>query len=283
MRLLAIGRDRAYSPGQHADNDRLILDATADRLRQKGHDVAFAEEDDVGKVALHADAIVSMCQGRASNQILESYASSGALIVNSPVAVQNCHRARLHRVLAGDFALFAPGRIIDVTLAPQPLLGAHGAWLKRGDVHSTQSGDVVRVQDSKAYFETISTFHTRGIKEAILEDHVPGQVVKFYGVLDSDFFRFYGERETEWRPASFANWRSAIESMVRRLGLEIYGGDAVITNAGDVVVIDINDWPSFAPFRAEAAVAIASHIHRRCLDEVVFNRPSESAELPTQI
>jgi hypothetical protein len=235
----------------------------------------------VGKVTIHADAIVSMCQGRSSNQILESYESSGALIVNSPVAVQNCHRARLHRVLASDVGLFAPGHIIDVTLAPHPLLGAHGAWLKRGDVHSTQTGDVVRVQDAKAYFETISTFHARGIKEAILEDHVPGQVVKFYGVLNTDFFRFYGERETEWRPTSFANRRPTIESMVRRLGLDIYGGDAVVTTAGDVVVIDINDWPSFAPFRAEAAVAIAHHIHRRCLGDISVKRPSESAELPS--
>jgi hypothetical protein len=203
--------------------------------------------------------------------------------VNSPVAVQNCHRACLHRVLAGDFTLFAPGRIIDVTLAPHPLLGDHGAWLKRGDVHSTQAGDVVRVQDTKAYIDTIAGFRARGIKEAILEHHIPGQVVKFYGVIDSSFFRFYGERETDWRPASFSNWRSAIESMVRRLGLEIYGGDAVVTPAGDVVVIDINDWPSFAPFRAEAAVAIASHIHRRCLDKIAFKRPSESEELPTQL
>ena len=27
------------------------------------------------------------------------------------------------------------------------------------------------------------------------------------------------------------------------------------------VLIDLNDWPSFAPFRAEAAVAIASFAH----------------------
>jgi hypothetical protein len=34
---------------------------------------------------------------------------------------------------------------------------------------------------------------------------------------------------------------------------------------GAVVVIDVNDWPSFAYYRREAGEVIAAHIHRRTI------------------
>ncbi len=47
------------------------------------------------------------------------------------------------------------------------------------------------------------------------------------------------------------------------LGLRVYGGDAIIGKDGGVTVIDINDWPSFAPIREEASRHIAQLIYRK--------------------
>ena len=43
-----------------------------------------------------------------------------------------------------------------------------------------------------------------------------------------------------------------------RLGLEIYGGDAVVTPEGELFLIDLNDWPSFTGCQADASDAIAA-------------------------
>jgi D-alanine-D-alanine ligase-like ATP-grasp enzyme len=59
----------------------------------------------------------------------------------------------------------------------------------------------------------------------------------------------------------------ALARLVRRaasaLGLEIYGGDCIVTPAGELVLIDLNAWPSFALFREEAASAIAAYLSVR--------------------
>ena len=47
------------------------------------------------------------------------------------------------------------------------------------------------------------------------------------------------------------------------LGLYVYGGDAIISPDGTVSIIDINDWPSFAPVRDEASREIAKLILRK--------------------
>ena len=47
------------------------------------------------------------------------------------------------------------------------------------------------------------------------------------------------------------------------LGLDIYGGDAIVTATGGVVLLDVNAWPSFALFREEAAERIAAHVALR--------------------
>ena len=47
------------------------------------------------------------------------------------------------------------------------------------------------------------------------------------------------------------------------LGLEIYGGDAIATADGGLVLLDLNAWPSFALYRDEAAPAIAAYLALR--------------------
>jgi D-alanine-D-alanine ligase-like ATP-grasp enzyme len=59
----------------------------------------------------------------------------------------------------------------------------------------------------------------------------------------------------------------ALARLVRRaasaLGLEVYGGDAIATATGELVLLDVNAWPSFALYRDEASAAIASYLALR--------------------
>src|SRR5438093_823453 len=55
--------------------------------------------------------------------------------------------------------------------------------------------------------------------------------------------------------------------LVRRaataLGLEVYGGDAIATATGELVLLDVNAWPSFALYRDEASAGIAAYLALR--------------------
>jgi hypothetical protein len=132
-------------------------------------------------------------------------------------------------------------------------------------VHAERPEDVVtvRVPDVAG---ALRAFAARAISWAAVQEHVPGPVIKFYGVADGRFFRYYGAdagpsaappavNEAKLRELAFAG--------ARMLNLEIFGGDVALPAPDRPVLIDINDWPSFAPFREEAAGAIAGYIDER--------------------
>ena len=58
------------------------------------------------------------------------------------------------------------------------------------------------------------------------------------------------------------NW-SAFGWGAAAVGLDIFGGDVIVSPAGELTLIDLNDWPSFAPCRERAAYAIADFIIKR--------------------
>jgi hypothetical protein len=104
----------------------------------------------------------------------------------------------------------------------------------------------------------LAAFAARGITQAALQDHVEGVVVKFYGIVDGRFFRCFTEDAEV--PASLPILWQAARAGASALGLEVFGGDLVVDRNGRPVVIDLNDWPSFARCRDEAAEAIAAYV-----------------------
>jgi hypothetical protein len=112
----------------------------------------------------------------------------------------------------------------------------------------------------------LRAFAGRAISWAAVQEHVPGPVIKFYGVADGRFFRYYGADAGPGAPpppVDEGRLRKLAFAGARMLDLEIFGGDVVLPAPDRPVLIDINDWPSFAPFRAEAASAIAGYIDER--------------------
>jgi hypothetical protein len=271
--LVAIYRSPSYSPLQHGVNDTAILDATVAQLAARGWGVTKTTELEVEHGRLPAAALyLNMCQGSLAAEQLMPLESDGIVVVNRPSSALNCHRYRLVKRL-GDTMLSFPRTLILASSAPLPPPAQLRAlspaqqkvWIKRGDVHAERPEDVVAAPLERVA-DTLQAFRARGIPWVALQEHVPGPVVKFYGVTDGRFFNWYGA------DAGFAGTRPAIDENRLKalafeaaaiLGLEIFGGDVAFPEPDRPVLIDINDWPSFAPFREEAARAIADYITHR--------------------
>ncbi len=271
--LVAIYRNPSYSPLQHGVNDTAILDATVARLEAKGWQAIKTTEREVEQGRLPAAGLyLNMCQGSLAAEQLMPLELDGAVVVNRPSSALNCHRHRLVKRLADSTVPF-PRTLIHASSAPLPPTAHLKAlcpdqqrvWIKRGDVHAERPEDVVATSLEQVA-DTLRAFTRRGIPWVALQEHVPGPVVKFYGVTDGRFFNWYGSE------AGFAGERPAIDENRLKalafeaaaiLGLEVFGGDVAFPERDRPVLIDINDWPSFAPFRDDAAQAIAAYITHR--------------------
>src|SRR2546423_15495897 len=213
-----------------------------------------------------------MCQDSLAAEQLMPLESDGAVVVNRPSSALNCHRYRLVKRLSDNMVPF-PRTLIHASSAPLPPSGQLEAlspdhqkvWIKRGDVHAERPEDVVAISLDQVA-DALRAFTGRGIPWVALQEHVPGPVVKFYGVTDGRFFNWYGS------DAGFAGARPAVDENRLKalafeaaaiLGLEVFGGDVAFPEPDRPVLIDINDWPSFAPFREPAARAIAAYIIHR--------------------
>jgi hypothetical protein len=272
-RLVALYRSPSFSPLQHRTNDAAIMDATVARLAARGWSVEKTLELDVeeGHVPA-AELFVNMCQGPLASERLAPIEADGALVVNRPTSVLACHRHRLVRRMAGSGLAFPRTLIVHTRgeLPPEEELvalfdGHPRVWIKRGDVHAERPEDVVTVRVPEVG-DALRAFAARAISWVAVQEHVPGPVVKFYGVADGRFFRYYGAEAGPAAPpppVDEEKLRELAFAGARMLGLEVFGGDVALPAPDRPVLIDINDWPSFAPFRAEAAGAIAGYIDER--------------------
>lgn len=261
-----IYRESAHSPGRIED-DRAILDSVGAALATRGFDVKLIAPD-AGFDARFANIFV-MCERGPILDRLQNAEKTGSIIVNSPDAIRNTYRHRMvglfarHRVSAPVSQIVAS----DASKAR----AAIGVWVKRYDFHATEAHDVMYAASEEGWREALSGFAKRGIPFVVAQEHVPGDLVKFYGVrnaiapTDSNWFEWFYHRDKGMLGHSFEvqGLRRAAFGAAAALGLEIFGGDAVIRADGEPVIIDINAWPSYARYRESAAQAIADLLTQR--------------------
>jgi hypothetical protein len=136
--------------------------------------------------------------------------------------------------------------------------GGPFAWAKRGDIHAEGPGDVQRVARAELP-HAVAQMRARGIGTVIVQPHFDGPSIKVYGVAGG-WLRFCGAHPPP-AGAEAALRRDAFVA-ASRLGLDVFGCDAIVVAPDRAVLVDVNDWPSFAPVRGEAARAIADHVRR---------------------
>ncbi len=258
-RLLGIAREPVYSPGK-VTHDRAILDAVAARLRTH-HEVRVISADDPLPDTPEADLVFAMCQGPAALDTLRRWEQAGTPVVNTAAAIASCHRAPMLAAFARHGVAHPPSALV-ATEAPAPLPAwlDGGGWVKRGDVHATEAGDVVPVADRAAASAALTALQRRGIATALVQQHVDGTVIKFYAVRGRFFSWFAPPAAATANPPDVAALTALAGGGADALELEVFGGDIARDRQGGLWLIDLNDWPSYAPCRSEAAGAISAYL-----------------------
>lgn len=268
LKFAGVKRKEIYSPN-HITNDELILFKTVEVLKKLGHEVNIYNEDYIEENDLVEKYIFSMAQGIDGIQRLKIMEDRGALILNSPKASLNTHRTMMVDILTKTDVPFPKSFIICNKHADEDffsLFKAKKIWLKRGDVHAEHKEDVTLIYSRSELETTLEEFRKRGIEKAVVQEHLPGDTIKFYGVSGTNFLYWYYLNGNNQVPFDENELKKLAFKSAEILGLDIFGGDVIISPKGTISVIDVNDWPSFAPVRDKAAEQIGNLIHKKALN-----------------
>ena len=277
----AIYRELAHSPGRETD-DAMILRATAGKLAGHGYSVELKTAEEVAESAAEPPPYVFvMCERLPILARLEEWENAGACMVNTPAAIRNTYRDKTV-LLFEKFRVPFPASVMVPTTLPIPPEAEFkespaGCWVKRGDVHATEAQDVVFARDPMALGRALKALHERGIPKALLQEHIAGDLIKYYGVGEVDpdaaagpenggsWFQWFYHRGQQLQNYAFdeRELATAASRAAAALGLEVFGGDAIATRDGRIVIIDLNAWPSFALYRDAASGHIASYLAAR--------------------
>lgn len=264
-RLIGLYRETQYSPGRHQSNDVLLLQQIGHRLREREFAVDLLSLEQAAERRSDAAIVFSMCQGRSSLETLTGWEREGVKIINSPQSALNTHRDRLPALMVEAGVAFPQTQLVGtrerVDLRSLDLNG--GIWLKRGDVHASVTADVQWIDSAQRLEVGMADFANRGIEIAALQVHRPGDEIKFYGVAGGGFFHWFYSGEASEYPFNFSHLETVAYQAATAAGLDVFGGDVIVSPSGELTLIDLNDWPSFAPCRERASYAIADFITRR--------------------
>ena len=265
MKFAGITRKTEFSPN-HVVNDLLIINRTADALRELGAEVVMYDEGVMTPESVREKLIFSMAQGPLGSKTLSKIEDRGAFIINSPRAVMNCYRINMVKLLPGAGIPFPRSVVVqtDSDISPrQAGFTTDKVWIKRGDVHAVHKEDVSLANTDDEELTLLREFHQRDINEAIIQEHLEGDTVKFYAVRETGLFHWYYLNGVYQTPFDERRLHELASASAEVMKLFVYGGDAIIGRDGAVTIIDINDWPSFAPVREQASRHIAQLLWRK--------------------
>lgn len=225
--ILMVQRDESFSPNA-VEKDLAILQAVGEKLRERGASVSYVKEellqDKRWKLGDRVGVIFSMARSEKSLAVLQQAQAEGVMVVNDPRSIEICNSRR---------AIDGLMRSNRIPAAPYYERGK--GWIKADRGHDVRFA---------ANEEEMLAFKQQ-VEDPLLTAHVEGTLVKFYGVAD----RFFS-------PQGYPQVAEAASRLARLVGIQVYGGDAVLLSDGTFAIIDFNDWPSFSSCREEAAAAI---------------------------
>ena len=271
--IAGIMRAGAYSPN-HIGNDAAIFNATAEQLRKRGCTVNVYSEEQFIAGQVQERIILNMCRERESIKLLQEREDDGCIVINSGYGIENCTRERMTRILMGNGIPYPDSVIVntnETVIDELKEAGINNCWIKRGDFHAMHKEDVSYVRHAEEAQEVLQEYFYRGIKRAVINRHLVGDLIKFYGMYDSPFFYWfypfddghskYGleviNGKSKGIDFDINHLKDICRSAAEALDVIIYGGDCIVSPDGEIRIIDFNDWPSFAPCRNEAAPFIA--------------------------
>lgn len=272
--IAGIRRSPEFSPNS-VENDAAIFDAVVAELRSLDYIVNLYEEIDFSDKYNDEKIIFHMARRSQTMEFLRTLEQNGCQIVNSTASIAKCGRLQMTNCLM-DAGIPHPNTIILSTsevIVPNKVSFLK-MWVKRSDGYSMCADDICFLEDKYQINNILANFRNRGIEFVVINEHIAGNLVKFYGVSESTFFHWFyplnenhskfGQEIANGHNSSLKIDSNYLEEICRKasaaLGLDVWGGDAIVSADGKIQIIDFNDFPSFKPCRGEAARAIAMQI-----------------------
>lgn len=135
--------------------------------------------------------IFTMMRSKASVRKLQKLeGKEDCFAVNSGHGIENCTRERMTTLLLENQISHPRSLIWDTNDGvPEALIKPvfEPCWLKRADFHAIHREDVTFVRTSAELQEVIAEYALRGIERVVINEHLKGDLVKFYGVAGTDF------------------------------------------------------------------------------------------------
>lgn len=273
--VAGVMRAGAYSPN-HIGGDGAIMNTVAEHLRRRGCVVNIYSEEQLRKGEIAEEVILNMCREKESIRILQQYEREGRLVINSGFGIENCTREIMTPLFLGNGIPYPDSIIVDTNENVEKRLrdnGLKAVWIKRADYHAQHKEDVSYCRRPEEAQEMLHEYYYRGIKRAVINRHLTGKPVKFYGVVGQPFFHWFcpfdiylpeqdsGTVSNDCEPDfDLERLKDICNKAADTLEIKIYGGDAVVSADGTIRLVAFNDWPSFAPCRKEAAKYIAKSV-----------------------
>jgi glutathione synthase/RimK-type ligase-like ATP-grasp enzyme len=240
------------------------LDATVEELSRLGWEIRTVRAESISTLAPRSEKVLSMAQSDRVLNILHDWSRQGSRVINTVSSVRNCYRKPLTHLLSKAGICVPPNRVVTLKEAKEKisLRSSERLWLKRGDVHAMEPGDVTSVTSREELDQALQHFFDKNIRDILVQEHARGPVVKFYGVGQGEgaYFKAYLAANGEDLTSRSDRLGAVARQAARAVGLQVYGGDAVLTDKNGPVLIDLNDWPSFSRCCRSAAGNIAAYV-----------------------
>ena len=258
--VAGILRAGKFSPN-HVGSDAAILNAVAALLRRRGITVNLYSEDQFIAHGIESEQIVmAMTRDERSISRLHNLEDQGRIVINSGYGISHCARGNMVRIFARE-GIPQPETLVVSTdenvKSKLDQMGFERCWVKRADCQTVHKEDVACARHAQEAQDLLGEFFIRGIRTAVIARDVHGSHVKFYGVVGTDFFHCYLSRGGNSDALDAEELRVVCTKAAKALGVEVYGGDAMVDpTTGSFVIVSFNDWPGFAPCREDAAKGI---------------------------
>lgn len=248
---VGIYRHHRYSPNS-VERDQAIMDEVIAQLKAQGIMATTITEETLlaGAPLPHAALYLSMAR---SPEVLSMLHDKNC--INSPLGITLCNNRKW----------------LDDSQSAEP--NDPKCWIKRADGCAETDSDVTYCASPQQATAAIEALRKRGITSYIMQPHYDGDLVKFYGVAGSEFFchcypteighsKFGFEQSINGKPHHYPfdvhMLQQSASAIALRIGINAYGGDAIISADGSMHIIDFNDWPSYSVCQKKAAQAIVA-------------------------